>query len=351
MHRLRSIIFCLCFLFTGSVHAEPLRLLVPPYIGPDPLSQQVHTTIFLELIKTFRSFHAPYKGAWILYGKEPLPYASHDAVIDASDWPSVLADLAVWGKVVPYDDEVVVQMFLTVNPFIKTRKVRPELWSIHLPSIGTTLELDLPGQFYEFEPLILPKEFISQYQKPEDLPLYSSRNGKTARGTIGEVIRFLEIYDDALRIRRSDGRTGWIQIPRSITDIGSEAISFVHGFVRLLRGDWVGSQMYFKRVLDNSNIPQHLRIHALMYIGLAKEKSGQSGSEQFEAAYHLNRLDKNAASYLVMSRIANIRRARQTNDLDQLTLFTSRLRQEVRKVNVLFPKNDPWLASVKDYLR
>ena len=243
-HRYPFLLALLCGLLWVSpalAETEPLRLLIPFFFGPTPLSQHVRTTINFEIIKAFRAVDAPEKGAWILYGQEALPQPTHDAVLSAAAWPSVRADLVIWGQVYKYDDGVVVQLYLTLTPLIKKRQVRPELWTLTLKDgrdQPVRLELDIPGQFYQFEPMLLAPEAILAFADPQGMPLYSDRQGGEVIGRVGEVMQFLEIHDDTLLIASGDLQ-GWVRtVPLSRQR--SEAIDFSEGMVRLLRGDWGG---------------------------------------------------------------------------------------------------------------
>ncbi len=350
---IRKYIISVCFLLiAGSAPAEPLRLLVPSFLGPEILSQHVRTTVYLELIKAFRHVDIPLKGGWILYGVDDLLEPSHNAAINAAIWPSVQADLAIWGQVYPYGNGVVVQMFLSVTPILKERKVRPEVWTIDTRKDNGEdykIQLDIPGQFYEFEPFILPREVIIQYQKPEGLPLYRSREGDEIIAPLGKVMHFREIHGDAFLVE-SDGIEGWIK-PTNILNRVSEAIPFAKGFVHFLRGDWRGSLKDFSGFLENKKITQNLRVHALIYSGLAKEKIGWSGNEEFETAYSMNRLDRVAASFVLMSHIANITRARDRGDDLSLKAAKTRLGANLKSVRVLFRKNGQWIRHVESYLK
>ena len=351
-HLISVLLLLYCLLWTSTAAGEPLRLLVPKFFGPKPLSQHVRTTIYFEITKAFRAVDAPDKGGWILYGQEDLPQPSHDAVLAAAKWPSVRADLAIWGQVHQYDDGVVLQPYLTLTPLIKKRRVRPELWTLILKDGAGEpfrLELDIPGQFYQFEPLLLTAETILAFENPQGMPLYSARQGRETIGSLGEVIRFYEIYDDALLIV-TNGIKGWVRT-KPITRQQSEAIDFSKGMVRLLRGDWRGARQSFAAVLRNSNLPQNLRIHALIYTGLAKEKGGVSGRNEFTSAYAINRLDKAAAAYLLMSQAAEIARLQQSEAREQLPKARHNLQTTLSATKNLFTKEDPWLTKLRLLLR
>ena len=329
------------------VVAEPLRVLVPQFVGPEPISQHVRTTIYFEMIKAFQAVDNPDKGGWILYGQEPLVEASHKAVIDAASWPSVRADLAVWGQVQQYPEGAVVQLYLSLAPLLKERQVRPELWRVTLSGRNGPYQvsLDLPGQFYQFEPLLLTENAIVSFNNPQGMPLYSARTGGQQIGTLAEVMRFYEIYSDAIKIS-TGGKKGWVRTA-PIATTKSEAVDFSKGLVRLLRGDWRGARNSFSAVLAGKNIPQRIKIHCLVYSGLAKEQSGLSGRKEFELAYALNRLDKTAAAYLLMSRLADISRWQQQADFDALKYGLDRFRLDLQKTKFLFAKGDAWFKRLE----
>ncbi len=339
-------------LFWSSLSAaEPLRILVPDFFGPEPVSQHVRTTVYLEMIKAFRSTDAPDKGGWILYGREPLEESSHRAVIAAASWPSVSADLALWGEVQEYAEGAAVQLYLSLSPVLNKRQVRPEVWQVKLKGRKGPIRigLDLPEPFFEFEPLLIDKEAIVRFKDPEGMVIYSSRTGGHPIGRLAEVMRFYEIHNDAIKIATA-GKKGWLRIP-PISTRKSEAIDFSKGMVRLLRGDWAGARRSFNAVLEIEKLPQHLRIHTLIYIGLAKEKAGISGRNDFEQAYALNRLDRTAASYLLMSRLADISRFQRQADAGPLAAGIARCRKDLKETKILFSRDDPWFKKLESLVR
>ena len=337
--------------WSSSAAAEPLRILVPEFFGPEPVSQHVRTTVFLEMIKAFRSTDAPEKGGWILYDRDPLEEPSHKAVIDLASYPSVSADLALWGEVQEYAEGAAVQLYLSLSPLLQQRQVRPEFWQVKLNGRNgpVRVEIDLPEPFFEFEPLLIDKKAIVHFKDPEGMVIYSSRTGGHPIGRLAKVMRFYEIHNDAIKIATA-GRKGWLRIP-PLSTRQSEAIDFSKGMVRLLRGDWAGARRSFNAVLEMENLPQHLRIHTLIYIGLAKEKAGIPGRQDFEQAYEINRLDRTAASYLLMSRLADIARLQKRADAEPLADGITRFRQDLKETKILFSPNDPWFKNLESLVR
>lgn len=335
------------------LRAEPLRLLVPKYIGPNPLSQYVRTTIYFDIVKAFQHVNVVQKGSWIIYGLDEMAAPTHDAAIDAASWPSVQADLVIWGKVYAYADGAAVQLYLTITPILASKHDRPELWRIsssRQDGKPYSFELDLPSRQYEFEPILLSSHVIVQHDKPEGVPLYRhKRKGDQPKCFLGKLDRFVKIEENAIYVE-SETCEGWVRTEKIGTEAG-EVTDFVKGFVRLLRSDWDGARQSFSRVLSHDNIPQDIRIHSLIYSGLAREKKGLSGMKEFEAAYRLNNLDKGAVSYLLMSRISEITRLKQGGNQDKIEEQVSALREEMQAVKVLFGTSDKWFQTIVDFLQ
>jgi hypothetical protein len=337
----------------AQAHAEPLRLFVPEFVGPDKVSQRVRTTIYFEIIKALTGQGSVKKGAWIIYGQERIKEPSHSAVIEAASLPSVYADMAIWGEVSVYDDGVTVQLYLTITPILETRKQRPEQWVINTRNSNgkqLSIYLDLPGKYFEFEPIVfLSDNDIIAYEKPEGMPIYKTKDGDNPIGYAKRVVTLKEIREDAILVE-SDGKTGWIRIV-DVADTGNEAIPFAKGVVCLLRGDWSGALESFKSVLQNSNIPQDIRNYSLMYSGLAKEQMGKSGNQEFEAAYTSNPLDSNAASYLLMAHIAEVERARKAKKFKRAKAEMLKLKTKMNQMKPLFDTDSTWFHEVKSYAK
>jgi len=298
------------------------------------------------MIKAFQARDKPERGAWILYGEQPLESASHASAVNAASWPSVRADLAVWGQVYQFEEGAVLQLSLSLTPLLAKRHVRPEVWQVEL--LGSdgplTIKKGLPSEYYEFEPLVLSRDAIVQFKDPQGIALYSSRYGGHRIGALHEVMRFYEIHEDAMLIA-TGGKRGWVRM-HSISNVESETIHFCKGMVRLLRGDYAGARKSFSAVLEIPLVPQRLRTHSLIYLGLARELAGYNGSGQFEQAYKLNRLDKDAASYLLMSKLANISRLQQGAE-EMLVTEIGKFKRLLRSLQVLYAKDDSWFNNLK----
>lgn len=333
----------------GTLSAEPLRLVVPSFFGPEPLSQQVRTTLYFEVVKGLSELDAPRKGAWVIYGLSKIDSATHDAVVDSILWPSVRGDLAFWGQVHKFDDGAVVELYLSVTPLLQQRQVHPEVWRLTLRNTAgqpTNVTLETSKNFYTFEPIILSPEAIVTVSTPEGIDVFADRKGGKPVGKLDTgVMYFDKIYDDAIFIRNQ----GWVRTP-PISGPKSAPIAFVSGVISMLRGDWQGARQRFGNVLASSDIPQELRVQSLYYRGLVTERSGQVGREDFEAAFRLNPLDRTAASYLLMSRVADMSRLQSRGNANALKSASERLRQTLEFSRPLFPVNDPWLKGIERML-
>lgn len=331
------------------VTAEPLRILVPQFDGQDDVGKYVMTTLFYDLSRAFDSQSATQKGVWILYGREPLDAASHDAAVRAASWPSVRADVAMWGRATPYDDDIVVQSFLTITPLAAQRSVRPEVWTVRMtggPEETVDLTVGLPGRYYEFEPFVLPRELVKTYTSPEGVPLYDSENGDKIVGYSSGTFRFLKYKDEGLLLSSPSGITGWARLP-PLPSEGAHALVFAQGVIRFMRGDWAGASGAFRSVLQDRDTPSALRVDTRILLGMAMEQGGRSGLEQFEAAYAANRLDRRVARFMIMGRLSKIEKALARDDDQAVRRQWEVLDGFLKKARILFPSNDEWLAKVE----
>jgi len=223
----------------GVSNAEALRIFIPNFFGPQPISQNVRTTIYFELSQAFRTSEFPEKGAWLLYGKRELPHQTHTAAIDEATWPSIRADLVLWGLVNDFSDGAVIQLFLTITPLIENRTSRPEIWQIKAKDANNTdyvFAKSIPSLYYEFEPFKLERSAFLNFENPNGIPLYKSRYSEEIIGYLGEVFLFWEFQDEAIFLE-SEGLKGWVKL-HNFSKQKSEAIYFSKSVVQFFRGDW-----------------------------------------------------------------------------------------------------------------
>jgi hypothetical protein len=101
-------------------------------------------------------------------------------------------------------------------------------------------------------------------------------------------------------------------------------------------------------VLDNPSTRTPLRIDALLYRGMAKERLGGSGREDFLQAYDLSPFAQTTVRYLIMSDLSAL--ARGNLSPDAADALHDRLRATIARERYLFAPEDPWLQQVEDAL-
>jgi len=276
-----------------------------------------------------------------------LQASTHQAAIRAASWPSVRADIVVWGRASRYGDGIVVQSFLAVTPLIEQRTVHPEVWTLMARTNGepVRLSIGLPRHYYEFEPFVLPASQVQAYTSPGGVPLYSSPTGGAVVGHAGGAFSFVEFTRDGVKLD-ADHVQGWARLP-PVPGSGRHAIRFAQAMVRFLRGDWAGAAADFSAVVADADVPRALKLDSQLLRGMTNEQRGRSGAADFESAYRSNPLDQVAARCVIMGRLSAMQRmsdaAERAAGREALTAF-------VAKTTPLFVADDPWLAAVRGVL-
>ena len=301
----------------SDARSEPLRILVAKFTGAGGVGDYFTTTLYFELMKGFTN--QAEKGVWIVYGREPLADGTYEAAIDRASLPSNRADIVIWGSVTAYGDGQVVQSFLGVTPIIDERKVRPEIWQIEKKvnnGLAVAIEIGLPKQFYDFEPFSVPNALIQKYRSLKGVPLYSLPSGGSVIGHVDGAFTFSsDNRENSIKVSLDSGASGWVHL----TDLYREKIQaseFSQGLLRYLRGDWVGARDLFQEIVEIPDLPQSIRIDALLLLGAAEERLGNSGVNNFRHAYQINPFNKVSAQYLIMGELSEI--SRLVNERDKI---------------------------------
>jgi hypothetical protein len=342
----------MCLIAAGAAHAEPLRILVSEFDGPGAVGKYVMTTLFFEVSRAFDAPSGAPKGVWILYGRERLSEQSHRTAIAAATWPSVRSDVVLWGRATPYSDGVVVQSFLTITPLAAQRHVRPHVWSLSVEPPETVrgaavdVSVGVPRLYYEFEPFVLPGTLVQAYTSPEGIPLFASQTGGAIVDYARGAFYYVAFASEGVLLRSSRGVEGWARLP-PLPKKSSHAIAFAKGAIRVLRGDWPGAIPALQEVLADPTVPRALEIDARLLLGLANEQLGGSGLSPFEQAYALNRLDRTAASYVIMGTLSQIGQARRRGDAAAAQAGWRTLARFAQETSALFPPNDRWFGDVR----
>ncbi len=332
---LRSALLVFAVLPSGlAAQARPTTLYVSDFEGPEYLGRNVATIVNLQVWQTLRK-EAPGSSATFGEGlvtwdnNAPITQSHESAERAAKDYA---ADLVLWGKVSRYGAGVVAQAFLTIAAG-NERKV----WEIQVD--GRTLSLPLPRTRYEFRPIVLSNTIVSRYTSPDALQLYATPSSTTAIGTVGSEFKASRQEGDAALVT-TNGKTGWIRLPELSRNRG-EVANFTGGVIRILRSDWSGAADLFRKVIADTASPRLLKLDALLYSGVALERSRGNGAALIEQAYALNPYDRSVVSYLLMTQAAKLSRL-ASGDASRARV-KDKGRSLITANRHLFPANDPWL--------
>jgi hypothetical protein len=357
-------IFFQISVFSSAALQDEIRLFLPAFEGRGSLGKNVATVLNLQIWQTLRS--APYPNPENLYfgkGKmiwdtSPLAAQSHleaeNAAVDFEIW----AQFVLWGTAFEYGSGVVVQSYLSIPEYEDYREAHHEYWEIRIPGPqGETListknsGRSIPQRRYEFSPIILDADIVSQYTLPNAFKLYSSKKGGRFVGSLAnEYIGIQMEGDHALVISLPDKKKGWIYLPK-LSASRSELVDFVGGLIRVFRNDLKGAITLFQQVVDNRHVSVNLKVDSCLYIAMAKEKLGLDGRGYIKEAYDLNPYYQPTIIYAIMGLLARIVRiSEKSEDIEQKRKVIHDLESLIRSHRYLFIQNSPWLNKVIDVL-
>ena len=134
----------------------------------------------------------------------------------------------------------------------------------------------------------LAQDAVAEFRAAEGLPIYSSRSDGELIGRTEDSLRFQEFnrgLPGAPTRLTSGGVTGWVRLPQlRANGRATEFAEMVGGIVQVLRGDWDGAARNLENVIKNPATRAPLRLHALLLLGMARERDGGSGRDFFERA-------------------------------------------------------------------
>lgn len=330
-------------------------LYIPAFDGPGALGQNVATVLNLQIWKTFR--RTPYVpppappsplnfgSAGIAWDTARLPAQTHEAAERAVKHWRLGGQMVLWGKAYPYGDGIAVQSRLSMPLYEDGRGVRHEIWRLSIG--GEDLSADLPARRYELSAILLEREVVQRYEKPDLLVVYRGRTGDEVVGRIGDSFVGEIIEPDQARIRFDGGR-GWIRYG-GLERGRSVVVEFVSALVRIHRADWQGAASALTRLLENKESKPRLRIDAKLLLGMVRERAGGDGRGPIAAALETAPHSRAAVQYMVMSHLS--RMARFPDDPARRAQAGNRVRKLLASKRRLFAEDDPWLNAVMRILK
>jgi hypothetical protein len=358
MTRLAAVILGLAVL-SATAHGEggdQVTLYTPAFEGPDALGTSVATILNLKIWQTLRSAPAPNPhglsfGSGVVVWGNTLTRYSHEAAADAAKDKRLLAQFVLWGKVYEYGDGAVVQVHLSAPTYSDFRQEHPEIWEIRIarPGDDVVFKADIPQRRYSFEPIVLAKDVIARYRRPDGLELHPTRDSSAVTGTVGGKVVALEQGAGMVKVR-SDGGTGWVRLPE-LANVRSEVVDFVGGIIRVFRGDWEGAEALMHDVTSNPHAPNDLKTDALLYQGFATARQGHSPAALFARARELSPNARRVVVYAVMGQLADYRQALASGaDGAKRETFLASIRHDLDGSRALFLDEDPWLVQTRNGL-
>ena len=332
-------------LFAQASHLDQITVVMPTPAGPTNVAEGVSTVLKWQIRHTLRS-QDDLRPKIRMLGRGEV-YMIHQ-ILSPADHVSAQrlarvngAQLALWGNALEYSDGAVAQMFLSiVEPYRDFRETAHEVWSLNVD--GGALKLDVPRHIVEFSPIAVNRTIIQHYASGNYLRFCAKKGEEPCVDPPSNDVFPVKEWDGDYAKVRAEGKDYWIYVP--FIDKGqSEVVDFVAGVIRYFRGDWNGVLENMKAVLDDETRDTEVAIDARIYMGVSRIKLGQSGLEDFRAAYALNSLSVRTVRYLVMGLLTeasqpNQRLAKQYA-ADALSTINSNAR--------LFATDDPWVANAK----
>ncbi len=331
----------------GMLFAQSVGILVAPFDGPAIVGVKAATVLNLQVWQTLRlappnNVHRLSFGRGTVYWDEGAPVRSHAEAEKRADRET---QLVFWGRAQPYGSGDVVTAYLTV---VGATHPGLTVWKVARTDAGSQpITAALPARRFEFAPIVLTPEVLSEFQTPGGLKMYRSCTSREESGIAGDSFTALEQGPDCAKIR-SGGVDGWVRLP-GLSRNRSEVVDFVGAMVRIFRKDWGGALDLFERVVANSAAPASIRAQAFALMAAASDNlSRQTGmssrrSEFVEKAVQLNPYLQSTIRYLCMSQLADIEGARAA----ERAVHAASLRETIARYRFLFSAKDPWLANVE----
>jgi hypothetical protein len=330
--------------------ADQVTLYIPAFQSDDAnLGLAVATVMNLQVWQTLRKSPTPnpdsldFGSGVVVWDKEPLSSADFETAEQAAagtqDPPP---QLVLWGKCYRYGEGVVAQAYLSLPVTRSPRPTDPELWLVFLPGANgdALLESGIPTRRYAFEPIVLTRQVVETYSRPDALKLYAAQDGERVVGQVGDELVALRHAGPSDVEVQSGAVTGWLRLP-SLARERSEVTDFTGGVLRAYRGDWMGVRSLMKKVADNPQTPTQLRVDAHLYRALAAVKLNRDPEPDLSAAEALNPYARRVVVYRAMALLSDY----ADSSADAQRAILDRVEQLVAERHYVFLPDDPWLAQ------
>jgi hypothetical protein len=317
-----------------------VKTLVPTFGGSTSLGANVSTILALRLWTTLRPQPNPNPDnlnfgvgqiQWSPRVRVQGPQAAAQAAIETR------SHIALWGGVAEYGPGVVVTANLAVPGSQRIAGAR-QIWAVTVRNVR--LELGLPNVSYQFSPLVIAKDVVEKYSRPDQIRVCGEKVANCAGPPLGNPFRAIRLDGDYAFVRQPGGETGWVALP-NLSETQGEVVDFTAALISYLRGDFEQAERYFARVSE-SKAETLVRHDAALLAGISKFRRGQD-IEPLRAAQSRNAYSRFAVQAVVMADIA-IAAARPGGDARASSLTEAR--RLIASYRDLFPPDDPWPMNV-----
>jgi hypothetical protein len=331
----------------GMWAQERTTLLVPAFEGPESLGRNVAAILGLEVWEALgfptmatSGFRAPL----LRWDATVLQTQTHATADRLGRRPEVKANLVLWGGASRYGDGAVVQAQLTV-----VSPTEAPIWDVEArgASKRETIGVTIPRKRYGFRPISLTNRFVQQYSSSGSLKLYRSVNSTDAVGAIGGTFTPISRSGSATLVE-ANGIKGWVRLP-SISGNHSDVVDFVSGVTRIVSSNWREAETLFRKVIANAEATTALKVDAYLYCAVARERQGLSGRDDLQRAYALNPYDKTVTSYMLLGKLAELKRV-PSSDVSGRRGVRDEARRLLTSSAYLYPRGDAWLSEMRAIL-
>lgn len=330
-------------LFVGVAYPQDRRIwiLVPNFENSgvrrlDEFGTRTSTFIFLQLWGRLIQHPTPnpegldFGNAGVTWDSEALPPRSYEDAEALARLQKEDPVLIVWGQLDEWGDSIFIHPRLAIRTDGSASSLTSAIWKIKVGKGVTTkaISVGLPGLRYDFSPVQLSKDVISQFGAPGGLTLL--RDPHPDADKIGEVgdyfTRILQEGDYAKVQVRGLPSPGWVYVP-PLSSAPTEFVEFTSGVLKVLRQDWKGALANFNRTASVKNTPESVRADNLLLAALCLSASGkhQAAVTLLKGARERPAQSLRLSQYLAMAYLSGI-----VDDPEHSGGYTEELRALIR---------------------
>lgn len=340
-----------CWHSAFAATTQEVRTLVPTFAGPASLAENVSTILALRLWTTLRKAPTPnprkldFGSGNVLWSVSQIDEPSNDFVEAAAR--GTRAQLVLWGFVEDYGPGVIAQPVLSLSDETMSTGEKGDLAQWEIVQDGARVRLGLPSRVFEFSPLILERDFVQKYSRPDQLHICRTKVKVCTGPAISKILfRATRQEGDFAFVQQAKDVEGWVYLP-DISSARGEVIDFTGGMIAYLRKDFEQASTMFTRVAESA-AGAPLKFEASVMAGIADIRYGKSSIQRLTRAVERNPYSRYAVQALVMGHIV-LSTGRVDPKVEQA--HREAARSLVGKYIDLFEPNDPWLVGMQRLLR